>query len=386
MICKECKKNINPLTLVNGKWGCPNCKKYIVNYQFKVTKINEEYAKRANIYYHKALVISSHDAKAEWKRYIEMAIKYAKLAQEQANPNGYLLLAYLYDYNYFNDVLKEKLTEVEGVKVASPYYQAIVKTPYEDVTVEIDDEAEYKNSYIKLQEQAANSFSRMLNGLSHDDKTIYGVNEIIRNLEYLRKEYNIPYRNESFSGQLDNIDEINKLFFNKEDKNKEPILGFFKLTVEELEDVFRDVKKVPFNNWLFYVYKITDNDKTRDRILTEGDIPCSIVLKNVKYTEDTVLKKTNNQLANTSQVALVLINKTFKSKYKNANKLLNMIRDTDDQDRKKTDNDICDFYNDYISVNNTNTTNRRSNFILYEDDIIFKSKLEELLKLLVEEE
>lgn len=368
MICGNCKRDISPLTLVNGRWACPKCKA-ILAHSLIVNKKGYELSNMSEIGFLKAIEEAGSNRtsskKNYYKMYIENSISNALLAIKQSDPKGYLMYATLIDYGY----IEPDLSLPERARMASPYYYSVCSTSIDGITI-LDQEIKdtYIVEYDKIRQKAANQFYRILCSLSDDDIINYGLNEYNFYMSFLNKKYNFE------SGNIDahdiNVMNIINDAINPELKSKRPIIGFFKVDYSNLKEFF-NLDNINFKKWAYSIYKIEANDKIDD------DEP-SISIKNNGRVEQEVNNR--QSIKGIDEFGLLLVNMSFKSNEKRVTKFIKWLSDTNNHN--VYDKAISRFYNKNMSTKST-MGYRKPYFLLYEDDIIFKDQIDELLDLLI---
>lgn len=374
MKCPKCGKEIEPLTLTDGRWGCGECHEIITNAKFRVTRDNLEMVTLSRIYYSKALELSKENdikrIKREYDYYINQAIKYAQEAVRLDNPEAYMLMGYYNDFDYTN--VKE---EVVRCKMATPYYLAVINANFHnDVRVEVGDL--YKlDDFEKLQTKTANLFANMINSMSYVDKINYGLELIEKySADLEAKHIKINVNGQGSSTNMENILEMMA-----SNSKHAPIYAAFLVDKETAKNLNINDNIIRNNrNILIYGYKVgqdnrisTSKDDTRRNL--RQDFKSNLGIESRKSNSTSLFEGEKRA----SKVYITIYNDKStinKRNYKNLTKAY----------LYNSENELVKFYNSYLNEDSHEYDNSIDpNFIFYEDDLLFatnEKKLYELLK------
>ena len=357
MICSRCNKIISPLTLFNGKWACPKCKKEIVDYNFRIDGTNSEYAEIAKLSYLKALEIlgqKKEDTKTlkSYKEYMNTAISNAKKAVDLKNPFGYYYYASFYHHNF----IENDDEPLEKAKFVLPYYLAIINTKIDHISIGNDlankNFNEINTMFESIQERTKFEIESLKSELSQDELSVLGINkdDLVGNSEIKR------------------ILSVNT-------STRKPILSIFKISSFDLIDVLK--AEINLENTYLSCFRIENNSVVRPQFF----INTTERLNVIKSWDP---QKLNNNgftnFNNTREFILVILN--LESKNKDVKKFISNYLTMIDDESEKVENIIIKY------CNNTNLkkTNKKIHIILYEDDIIYNNKLSDLFEYIEKEE
>ncbi len=365
MKCPQCNHDVEPLTLVNGKWGCPDCKRLFVNYSLDTSHESQELGELSRIYYLKYLEKAPSDNKKDIQiknKYLEKSKEYAREAAKKSNPLGYYMLAYFYDYDYDG----MNLSEAERCKLATPYYNAIALADFSG----IKDEKIKADTY-EIQKLAIEKFKTMLLEMSHDNRILYGLEEY----NNMARSLGLSVDLDDKSDNLDDIDLISKIIDNDKEKTKTPIFSLFTITFGQLKEILK--KNIIYDKYLLSFYEVNSQLKINESTVIRSKDAAKNILTNGK---DYLNKQSKEPLDN-RKVVLTILYKGFKSKYKEVNNYISRFEQKGNK-KKQLDTEISIVYNNLSGSGKAYNTN----FMFYEDDIIFTkdASIKTLFKLLNE--
>ena len=351
----ECR-NVNPLTLVNGKRVCPKCKQEW-DYRLMITPEGREYGEMAEICYLKAIQGWSGVVEKEFLNkddqytyYLDRAIDYAKNASDKGDPQGYLMMGTLYN----NGIIDRSQNKVTCAKNATPYYRALLKS-YDSIETK-NTEVLSEDKFNNYQKQAKVELSRMLDSLSDDEKALYGIK--------LYKEVmaELGRSTDDLSEGSENIDTLHSfLGYVEESKKKgeqnKPVFCLAALKTDDVSEFLE--REIPNDE----SYRVFLPGRQKSSILGEED------KENVK-----------SQINSSNDDYLVLY--VYKGKSRGRSDLVSsFVKKMTTSYGEDIDKTIYDYYKDNLK---NNSKNKMRIIVLYEDDIKYeqmlkKEPLEELL-------
>ncbi len=371
MKCPACGKEIDPLTLFDGRWGCGSCHKIITNPKFKITKENVECVNLSKLYYSRALELTRLNVgefktkKKEYDYYIAQANKYALEGIRLDNPEAYMMMGFFYDYDYCS----LELQEVVRCKMATPYYLAVIQSEFSNdkIEVELEGDAYTKADFTLLQEKTAHLFADMLDSLGYDDRISYGI-ELIRQYNSLLSEkykLRINVNADENSSNVENL--ISSMVKEKENSpiyagfvlDEDSVLGLENLS----NNTFNQIKQN--RNLYIFAYQIDENDQISGDVRTtlKGDIKEKLGFKKGKASS---LFESHNKIMLT-----IFYDKNIARK--------KTYRSLIEKNHRNKDDVLVKTYNQYLSDTSVEKRNDiEKNFIFYEDDFKFANDLDRL--------